>query len=218
MIYSNSRKLCLSGWLQKNDIASYQSSLRLQKFLFLYEVFSKINNDNPDFSRLKGYKRGPVFSPVWGDYTKERPEFDRKSLEAYNANIVIIDNLRAKRSSFIISSLSERELSNLTHRFNIWGAKEKRIMSGELQVELSESDFNESDNNLGRTLELMYPDEIIESCVTIEIGGTYFVFSKEDSEHLKEQHVDTMAYLAEHNELHSPVYVEIDSEGRLCID
>ena len=72
MLYSNSRKLLLSGWLQKHDAPAYCSPLRLQKYLFLYEAFSKVAQDHADFSRLKGYKRGPVFSPVWEDYTKNR--------------------------------------------------------------------------------------------------------------------------------------------------
>ena len=107
MLYSNDRKLSLSGWLQENDISAYRSPLRLQKFLFFYEAFSKVNDDVSDFARLKGYKRGPVFSPVWGDYTKDRTEFDSVSLEKYHAKQTDINNLRAKRASFIVSSLSE---------------------------------------------------------------------------------------------------------------
>ena len=38
MIYSSKRKLSLSGWLKENDNVSYNTSLKLQKFLFFYEV------------------------------------------------------------------------------------------------------------------------------------------------------------------------------------
>ena len=41
-----------------------------------YENFAKTFGEQPDFSHLRGYKKGPVFSNVWGDYTKERASFD----------------------------------------------------------------------------------------------------------------------------------------------
>lgn len=40
-IYSNNRKLFLSGWLKANCPAAYSDSLKFQKFLFPYESFSK---------------------------------------------------------------------------------------------------------------------------------------------------------------------------------
>lgn len=218
MLYSNNRKLSLSGWLQKNDVSAYCSPLRLQKFLFFYEAFSKVKNDISDFTRLKGYKRGPVFSSVWGDYTKDRKEFDKKSLEMYAAEQGNLNDFRAKRASFIVNSLSENELSALTHQYNIWNAKRQRIMEGEQQVELNEGDFNESDYFITRTLEQMYPIEIVQNSRVIAVGEKYFVFREKDIEFLTEQHFDTMAFLADREDLHNPVYVEIDSEGRLCID
>ena len=69
MIYSNERKLYLSGWLKNNDNTSYETPLKLQKFLLFYEAFTKVSGETPDFSHLRGYKKGPVFSNVWGDYT-----------------------------------------------------------------------------------------------------------------------------------------------------
>ncbi len=218
MLYSNDRKLSLSGWLQKNGFSAYNSPLRLQKFLFLYEAFSKVNNEPSDFLRLKGYKRGPVFSPVWGDYTKDRVEFNNKSLELYTMESDKINELRAQRANFIVSSLSEDELSTLTHQFNIWGAKRQRIMAGEQQVELDENDFNESDYMITRALEQMYPAQVIQNCCIVPMGEKYFVFSNKDIESLTEQHLDTMAALTDCDNLHNPIYVEIDSEGRLCID
>ena len=157
MLYSNNRKLLLSGWLQVHDAPAYCSPLRLQKYLFLYEAFSKVAQDHADFSRLKGYKRGPVFSPVWGDYTKDRKEFDARTLALYNQEKANVNELRAKRASFIVSSLSEDELSALTHQFHIWHAKSQRIMSGEQQVELCENDFNEADSEIVRIIKKMYP-------------------------------------------------------------
>ncbi len=59
-------------WIEKiSDRFSF-----IWKFLLFYEAFAKTFGEQPDFSHLRGYKKGPVFSNVWGDYTKERASFD----------------------------------------------------------------------------------------------------------------------------------------------
>lgn len=218
MIYSNERKLCLSGWLRHNSKKEYDTPLKLQKFLLLYESFSKISGEKPDFSHLRGYKRGPVFSNVWGDYTKEREMFNKAAEESYNSGAVAIDENRAKKCAFVVRVLSENELSALTHTMNLWKSKETRIMSGEYQVDLDEKDFNESDSEIINTLDRMYPIELIENSEVIDIDNHYFVFTKSDAQKLTEQHFDTLSSLAESEELFNPIYVDIDEEGRLVID
>lgn len=218
MLYSNARKLSLSGWLQKNNAALYSSPLKLQKFLFFYEAFSKVDGEQADFQKLKGYKRGSVFSSVWGDYTKDREEFDAKALESYNSGNSEINKRRAERANFVVSVLSERELSDLTHEFEIWKSKESQIMSGQAQVELHEADFSDDDYAMTKVLEEMYPDEMIRDSKIVSVGDTFFVFSKEDAKRLTEQHLDTLSALAETADLHNPVFVEIDEMGGLCVD
>lgn len=218
MIYSNKRKLCLSGWLQKHSNEEYNSPLKLQKFLVLYEAFSKVDGEEPDFSHLRGYRKGPVFSHVWGDYTKERAAFNTASMNSYEADPVSVNEKRAKKCAFIVSTLSETELSELTHGLNLWKAKESRILSGEYQVNLSEADFNNEDYSMISCLDKMYPEEIVENSEVIRLECKYFVFHAEDVQKLTEQHFDTLLTLTETEKLHNPVYVEIDEKGRLVID
>jgi hypothetical protein len=218
MVYSSSRKLMLSGWLKQNGNTEYNSPLKLQKFLLFYEAFTKINGGTADFTHLKGYKRGPVFSNVWGDYTYERPSFDAAVEEEYSTFHEQVVEEYAKRSLFLVSILSENELSMLTHRLNIWKSKESRIMRGERQVELQESDFNDDDAKLMNLLEKMYPISLIDSSHIIEIDNHYFVFSKQDASRLSEQHFDILSELSDSEQLANPVYVELDEEGRLIVD
>jgi hypothetical protein len=218
MVYSSSRKLTLSGWLKKNGNTEYNSPLKLQKFLLFYEAITKINGGTADFSNLKGYKRGPVFSNVWGDYTYERLAFDDAVEKEYSAYPEQVVEEYAKRSQFLISILSENELSTLTHKLNIWKSKEDRIMKGERQVELQESDFTDEDAKLMALLEKMYPISLIDSSHVIEIDSHYFVLSKQDSCRLSAQHFDILSELADNEQLANPVYVELDEEGRLIVD
>lgn len=218
MIYSNERKLSLSGWLQENNSTSYETPLKLQKFLLFYEAFAKVSNETPDFSHLRGYKKGPVFSNVWGDYTKERTSFNMAAKTAYYKNVESINVKRAKKCAFIVGTMTEEELSDLTHQMNIWKSKEKRIMSGEYQVNLDESDFNNNDEKLINTLDMMYTTDMVENSEIINLDKNYFVFSNSDSKLLTEKHFDMLLTLAEKEDLHNPVFVDIDEEGRLLID
>ncbi len=218
MVYSNSRKLLLSGWLRENGNAEYNSALKLQKFLLFYEAFTKIDGEPADFSHLRGYQRGPVFSNVWGDYTHERLSFDMAAKAEYAKQQGSLNSDRAQKSLFLVSILSEKELSDLTHRMNIWKVQEKRIMGGEYQVDLSETDFNDDDAHLMHLLDQMYPLPMIANSSVINIDNHYFVFSKQDAERLTEQHYDILSSISENEHLINPVYVEIDDEGRLVID
>lgn len=217
MINSDERKLELSGWLMENDPESYNDPLKLQKFLFLYESFSKAHGKPADFDYLRGYKNGPVFSTVYGDYTKERNEFDRQARVRYLATRSV-DNCDAMRSDFVVRILSDDDLSDLTHQMNIWSAKEPWILAGHKQVSLEESDFNQADVSLMRLLETMYPDELIADSYVMRIRDNYFVLSKEDYKHLTDEHRQALSTIARREELHNPVYVEIDEEGSLLID
>lgn len=218
MIYSNNRKRCLSGWLHQNSEIAYNTALKLQKFLLFYECFSKVSGEKADFGHLRGYKRGPVFSQVWGDYTKERAAFDKAADESYNAGKTLIDEQRAKKCAFLVCVLSEGELSELTHAMNLWKSKEERILQGEYQVDLDEKDFNEKDARMISTLDQMYPIGLIDNSTVIEIDSHYFVFNKNDRSRLTEQHFDILSSLAESDQLLNPVFVDMDEGGRLLID
>lgn len=217
MINSNNRKLCLSGWLQENHPTEFSSPLKLQKFLFLYEGFSKIDGDEYDFSYLKGYERGPVFSQVWGDYTIEKPEFYEVSLVAYDCHHTIVNIPRAERCAFITKVLSNEDLSELTHKTHIWSAQKDMILSKEPQVKLHEEDFNADDVAIFRQLEFMFPDELIARSHIEPINGYYFVFDKSQKDKITKEHKNILVNLTK-EDLHNPVYVEIDNEGRLIVD
>jgi uncharacterized phage-associated protein len=220
MIISNNRKQYLSGWLKNNYYSAYETPIKLQKFLFFYESFSKVRDQIVDFSYLKGYKKGPVFSQVWGDYTKERDEFDQCIDMAYlnNPSKQEINEEIAEKCAFLVQTLSQKELSELSHKMHIWKSKEPRIMNGELQVPLLEEDFTKDDENLIQMLDLMYPISMIKESSILAINDHYFVLKKTDIPKLTEMHYDVLDTLTDTEELINPVYVEIDEEGRLVID
>lgn len=221
MINSEERKLVLSGWLKNNDITSYNISLKLQKFIFFYECACKIQNKEYSFRNLKGYKNGPVFSAVWGDYTKDREEFNKAADEQYQkSGKKLIDYETVKKIDFFIKTCNEEELSGITHTMNIWKSKEDRILSNEPQVPLDDDDFDSNDEDLIKNILSIYPLEMINKSEIVPISDTIFILSKEDLSNLTPAQMDTLQELANKESLENPVYVSIDPEkkGRLLID
>lgn len=219
MINSNTRKLTLSGWLKNNSHDCFNTSLKLQKFLFFYESFSKVKiNGDADFTNLMGFKNGPVFSKVYGDYTYERLAFNDAIEDAYKTNKNIINDSIAKKVNFIVNILTTNELSELTHKMNIWKSKEDRILSGEKYVELSENDFNANDVEIINTLDSMYDDESINQYNIVDVGKNHFLINKSDIGKLSLEHMDALYVLSNKEELKNPVYVDFDDDGRLLID
>jgi len=219
MVNSNQRKLALSGWLMNNAANEYTSALKHQKFLFFYESISKVDDGEADFSGLKGYERGPVFSAVWGDRQHEPASFTEAARDAYNnPNISSqINNERAKICQFIVSVFTDRELSDITHVMNIWKSKEPSIMSRN-NVELYEDDFNENDYRIIKRLQTAFHIDTVNNSVVIPIGSNSFVLSKQDSLKLDAQHYDILWQIAEEEILENPIYIELDGDGAIIVD
>lgn len=94
--------------------------------------------------------------------------------QTYNKNAESINAQRAKKCAFIVGTMTEKELSDLTHQMNLWKSKENRIMSGEYQVDLDKSDFNSHDEKLIDTLDKMYPTDMIENSAIVNLDKNYF--------------------------------------------
>ena len=219
MINSNNHKLALCGWLKENNPKEYSTPLKLQKFLLFYELFSKFSNESIDFSFLRGYKRGPVFSDVWGDYTKEKNLFNKRALQEYKNPENNLNNERARHCAFIVQILSDNDLSNFTHKLNLWNSKRERIDRGEKQVSLNIEDFNKDDEEKIKLLMEMYPLNLIENSEVVEVDNHFFIFSKEDYKKFTSEHYDVLCSVVQADkELQNPIYVEIDKNGRLLID
>lgn len=218
MIWSNKRKLSLSGWLKKNDYSSFDTPLKLQKFLFFYESYAKVDSDDYDFTKLKGYKNGPVFSQVWGDYTKERQDFEKKSRAAYEEGSSIINEPRAKIIDFFIRVSSPVELSEVTHHMDIWSKKKDRIDQNEKEVELDSHDFSEHDADVIETIKQAFPITYVESHQILSVGDKGFIISNTDAVKLTPEQLDILQTLSQDPELDNPVYVHLDENGGIIVD
>ncbi|MDF1997583.1 hypothetical protein [Peribacillus frigoritolerans] len=218
MLFSNTRKRVMSGWLKMHHRQEFGSALKLQKFLFFYEALSKIENENSDFRTLKGYVNGPVFSDVYGDYTYRYDEFADNIEDAYELNPQILNEDRAKFSGFLVNILNEGELSDITHELNIWSVKKEQIDRGVKHIPLVEEDLNENDADLLLSLKEMYSTEYIDSVKVIEVSGKSFIIKHSDVEKLTTEQESVFITLADDDSLENPVYVSVSEDGVVLVD
>lgn len=214
-VNSNPRRLALSNWLFNNQIEEFSSSLKLQKFIFFYESFTKLEDEEANFSYLRAYANGPVFSDLYGDYTyrKEALVSHLEQMEVPN----FINEDRAKLSGFLVKIMNEKELSDLTHEFNAWKVKEP-LIGAVSNVSMYEEDYIYSDLELLATLKEMYPIELINQMDIISIADKHFLVMKKDVALLNEEQKNILINLADDESIHNPVYVSVDEDGVLLVD
>ena len=91
----------------------------------------------------------------------------------------------------------------------------EKIDAGQKQIPMSKEDITDDDIEILNLLKSSEPDFDYE---ILRIGQKNFVFSKEDFMNLNEEHLELLDSLSTNEELLNPVYVEVESSGRLVID
>lgn len=214
MTYSSERKQALVGWLINNE--DHATNLQLQKFLFFYELFSKIDGDEYELDGLKGYRNGPVFSAVFGDI-KYDDHFKADCGKQFQSRAHLVNESRAKLAGFFVKSLGNK-LSEYTHRMNIWSAKRNEIERGLYQIPLSEEDFTEKDADALRAIEAAYPESYIDAVELYSTNGKTFIYYKADKGYLTDKVYDVLNEISLDPDFDSPVYITFDEKGELLLD
>lgn len=221
MIFSSQRQQAISGWLLENNPGAFADNLKLQKYLFFYEMSSYMENpEEAELDHLRGYEKGPVFSNVYGDYRHDYFAFEDASRKSFTEHRKLVNLDFAKHASFLVSIMNDAELSAFTHKFNVWYAKKDRIHSDERQVSLDKMDINSNDKELLDSMYEVYDTKLIDDSVVIPKGLVKFILSKEDSSNLSPEQEGLLEQIAENHaeDLENPVYVDISDNGALEID
>jgi len=217
MLNSSKRKQALAGWLKTKDPQEFADPLKLQKFLFFYEIVSKIEETDYELSKLKGYAGGPVFSDVYGDYRYNKGLFNQAIILTLNESDVVINEDIATFSLFMVQTQTREELSEITHKLDIWKSKQDMIEGGEWQTSLFESDLSNEDIDYIKRWRKLHPKRLLDTIRVVKMDKKRFVFSKDDYCNLSSVHYLTLEKLAKIERLVNPVYAEIDFDGGLLI-
>ncbi|MDC4181934.1 type II toxin-antitoxin system antitoxin SocA domain-containing protein [Mycoplasma bradburyae] len=220
------QKALSAWWLKRNKY----SSLKLNKFLFLYEATINSLGEKTNFSNLLGFKNGPVYEYIWNESQDVRKkiarikDFQNDCENVYNNHINDVNEEVAERISFIVESLTENELSEITHEFNIWKNKEKEILNNPF-LKLSKNDFNDNDKKLIKELYDLYPLELVKKSMIINFNKSefYFIFPRDKyiemfisgELHDFENKLKEIKY---NKKVHNPIFVDIDEEGDIIFD
>ena len=209
----NDRKLALLKWLNIKN--SNYSNLQTQKFLFFYEMFQFINNKDYDITNLKAYKNGPVFSDVYGFQSYEK-DFLESTVNANNDTSYNVDKENVEKALFLTSTMTDTELSDLTHQLDMWKSKKKLIDDGKKQIPIELSDISSEDKE---KLKKIYKTALlIDNFKIIKIANKIFLIKKEELNDLTDEHYEVLDLLSQENDLINPVYLSIDGEGVLLVD
>ena len=209
----NDRKLALLKWLNIKN--SNYSNLQTQKFLFFYEMFQFINNKDYDITNLKAYKNGPVFSDVYG-FQRYEKDFLESTVNANNDTSYNVDKENVEKALFLTSTMTDTELSDLTHQLDMWKSKKKLIDDGKKQIPIELSDISSEDKE---KLKKIYKTALlIDNFKIIKIANKIFLIKKEELNDLTDEHYEVLDLLSQENELINPVYLSIDGEGVLLVD
>lgn len=216
MLNTSDSRLNKIAWVNAEYDLRKFSNLQLQKFLFFYEMFQFLEDKDYDFSSLKAYKNGPVFSNFYGDITyREREVYDYLDNHMLDENAIDIDN--ANLSMFLIRTLTDSELSELSHQLNMWSIHEEKINKGERKIVMKESDITDGDIEL---LNLIKADKPSYSYGILKVGNKRFVYPQEQGflQRLTDEHLEFLESLSDSSELFNPIYIEFDEVGGLLLD
>ncbi|MEB7049778.1 hypothetical protein [Mammaliicoccus sciuri] len=214
VIWSRENKLSKIKWLVDEESVNNMSSLQIQKFLFFSEMFNRETNQNYDLYKLKAYKKGPVFSDVYGDYTYRKEQLLEEVRDSETSfSEKEIENMEKAKLLTLIHN--DKDLSDLTHKFDLWKSKEPRLKMKEQDIEIYEKDISSQDSVLFKRL-YEYADTIKEYKI-VKVNDTIFLFKENDRDLLKDNMLETLEKISEDSSLTNPVYVDIE-DGVMLID
>ncbi len=110
---------CELKWLEDNKNYSEEkiSGIKQQKFLLFYNLFLNTLEEKGNFEGLCAWKNGPVYTQV---HAAVKHHYTIGEIIKSIQSPIIIDEVLAKISKFIVEVLSDEEVSDITHEFDFW--------------------------------------------------------------------------------------------------
>ncbi len=110
---------CELKWLEENNSLKENkiSGIKQQKFLLFYNLFLEVNYKKGNFEGLCAWDNGPVYTQV---HAAVKHHYTIGEIIKSINKPIIIDEVLAKISKFIVEVLSDEEVSEITHKFDFW--------------------------------------------------------------------------------------------------
>lgn len=214
MINTSDIRLEKIAWFKNCELMQNETHLTIQKFLFFYEMFSKVLGKQTDLDYLRAYPNGPVFSNTYGDITYRSSEFENKvnSIKDFPN----VDEDIARAASSLVKTFTDTELSEFTHQFDLWKSKED-LIDKQRNISIDEEDITSKDLKKFELLYEEYSEFSNQDYVTFQLLDKIFIIESQDYDMLSEEHRQIIEILSNDSTLENPVYLELE-EGVLLID
>ncbi len=110
---------CELKWLEENKNIGEEkiSGIKQQKFLLFYNLFLEILQEKGNFEGLCAWENGPVYTQV---HAAVKHHYTIGEIIKSIKKPIIIDEVLANISKFIVELLSDEEVSDITHEFDFW--------------------------------------------------------------------------------------------------
>lgn len=189
--------------------------IKKQKILFFYNVFSKVNNKEYSFENLKAFKDGPVYNDIYYEVTVKN---------VFIEYLNIPENISANEEEFkiaeiIVSSLTNDQLSELTHKYNCWRKKYSidyvdKVDAHDMDFNnIMPEDFDEHDELITKSL-FDYFSNIYKNYILHKSKNNILAIKKKDYEKVVNELSSALDYIEENI---NPVRIELE-DGGIVID
>ncbi len=148
---------CELKWLEekKNIKDEKISGIKQQKFLLFYNLFLETKEEKGNFEGLCAWKNGPVYTQV---HAAVKHHYTIGEIIKSIKKPIVIDEVLANISKFIVELLSDEEVSEITHKFDFW----KTVVNNDT-TNISINDISKEDINKIKKIMNTYDVEFILS-------------------------------------------------------
>lgn len=189
--------------------------IKKQKILFFYNVFSKINNKDYSFEHLKAFKDGPIFNDVYFQVASQNIFVENIDIPEF----IISNEEEYKVAETLVSALTPKQLSDLSHQYNCWKNKydsnylEKVDSHDMTSNNILPEDFDEHDELITKSL-FSYFRILNCNYILHKSKNNVIAIKRSDYEKVKNDYLDVLDNI---EEVINPVRIEIE-DGGVVID
>jgi hypothetical protein len=181
-------------------------------------MFNRYQRQQYTMDSLAAYERGPVYLDIYKEWKstygfKNIPVSESPYMPSYVYQKE--EEISLRKALFLIRSLTEKELSDLTHKLDMWKSKRDYIYRGHASAIIREKDITPEDDQRIALLFSICSDD--PNMVFINYGEKRFALTKIDAHLLTQEHHDVLRQLSMDEDLYNPVYITLE-EGALIID
>lgn len=206
------------GATKKDGFDNYLSGIKKQKFLFFYNLFAYLSGVHFTFDTLKAYANGPVYYDIYSYSLSDNHKFYGEyvsTITKYQKFSDLIDFNIAKISFYLVNSMTNDQVSDLTHHFDFWKNSRNTITTNINLGEMSQKDYDFASWLLEFWTSMVEDHQFIKGVFnTFYLSKSVYTKIKASNPEFREKILSTIKNKFDYN----PVVISLDDKEELLID